>query len=143
MTDKSTKHSSGATEQASEATTDAPAPKRFMYVNRKAPHGTIYAQESLELALITAAFDQHVSLLFLDDGVFQLKKNQDPAALSMKNFAKTFRALEDYEIDIIYVEEESMLSRGLTTQDLIIPVEVLATAQLSEIMARQDVIISS
>jgi tRNA 2-thiouridine synthesizing protein C len=143
MTGESKTHSNGATEKASGATADPSGPKRFMYVNRKAPHGTIYAQESLELALITAAFDQHVSLLFLDDGVFQLKKNQDTAALTMKNFAKTFRALEDYEIDRIYVEAESMLSRGLATQDLIIPVEVLATAQLREIMARQDVIISS
>ncbi|MCL4725661.1 MAG: hypothetical protein KJZ90_15475 [Rhodocyclaceae bacterium] len=35
--------------------------KKFMYVNRKAPHGTIYALESLEVVLIAAAFDQDVS----------------------------------------------------------------------------------
>lgn len=122
---------------------DASEPKRFMYVNRRAPHGTIYAQENLELALITAAFDQKVSLVFLDDGVFQLKKNQHTAALAMKNFSKTYRALEDYEIDKIYVEKESLLSRGLTAQDLIIPIEVLAAEQLSGVMAQQDVIISS
>ena len=29
--------------------------KKFMYVNRKAPHGTIYALESLEVVLIAAA----------------------------------------------------------------------------------------
>jgi hypothetical protein len=28
--------------------------KKFMFVNRKAPHGTIYALESLEVVLITA-----------------------------------------------------------------------------------------
>lgn len=119
------------------------APKRFMYVNRKAPHGTIYAQESLELALITAAFDQIVSLVFLDDGVFQLKKNQNTQALDLKNFSKTFRALEDFEIDKIYVEKESLSSRGLAELDLIIPVEVLASEQLSHLMAQQDVVISS
>ena len=43
--------------------------KKFMYVNRKAPYGTIYALESLEVVLIGAAFDQDVSLAFLDDGV--------------------------------------------------------------------------
>ncbi|MDH3414346.1 MAG: sulfurtransferase TusC, partial [Gammaproteobacteria bacterium] len=32
--------------------------KKFMYVNRRAPHGTIYAQESLEVVLVGAAFDQ-------------------------------------------------------------------------------------
>ena len=118
-------------------------PKRFMYVNRRAPHGTVYAQESLELALITAAFDQQVSLVFVDDGVFQLKKHQDTSELAMKNFSRTFRALADFEIEKIYVEKESMFIRGLTAQDLIIPVEELAAQQLSSIMAQQDVIISS
>jgi tRNA 2-thiouridine synthesizing protein C len=46
--------------------------KKFMYINRKAPYGTIYAWESLEVVLIGAAFEQDVSLAFLDDGVFQL-----------------------------------------------------------------------
>lgn len=130
-------------DDGSQAAGDVSAPKRFMYVNRRAPHGTIYAQESLELALITAAFDQKVSLVFLDDGVYQLKKNQHTTALAMKNFCKTFRALEDYEIDKIYVEKESLLSRGLTAQDLIISVEILSAERLSSVMAQQDVIISS
>ena len=47
-----------------------------MYVNRKSPYGTIYALESLEVVLISAAFDQDVSLTFTDDGVYQLMKNQ-------------------------------------------------------------------
>ena len=42
--------------------------KKFMYVNRRAPYGTIYSLESLEVVLIGAAFDQDVSLAFLDDG---------------------------------------------------------------------------
>ncbi len=54
---------------------DGPTIKRFMYVNRKAPYGTIYALESLEMVLVAAAFEQDVSMVFLDDGVFQLKKN--------------------------------------------------------------------
>ena len=31
--------------------------KKFMFVNRKAPYGTIYALESLEVVLIAATFD--------------------------------------------------------------------------------------
>ena len=44
--------------------------KKFMFVNRKAPYGTIYALEGLEVVLISAAFDQDVSLAFMDDGVY-------------------------------------------------------------------------
>ena len=35
-----------------------------MVVNRKAPHGTVYALEVLEMVLISAAFDQDVSMRF-------------------------------------------------------------------------------
>lgn len=117
--------------------------KRFMYVNRRAPYGTIYALECLEVVLVAAAFDQDVSVVFLDDGVFQLKKGQDTAAIGMKNFSKTYRALDDYDVEKIYVEKESLEARGLTAEDLVIPVEVLAADDLREIMAQQDVVISS
>jgi tRNA 2-thiouridine synthesizing protein C len=49
--------------------TDEPVVKKFMVVNRKAPHGTIYALEVLEMVLISAMFDQDVHVVFLDDGV--------------------------------------------------------------------------
>lgn len=117
--------------------------KRFMYVNRKAPYGTIYALECLEIVLISAAFDQDVSVVFIDDGVYQLKKNQDTTAIGMKNFSKTYRALDDYDVEKIYVEQESLDARGLTAEDLIIPVEVVAADKLRDIMAQQDVVISS
>ena len=42
--------------------------KKFMFVNRSAPYGTIYALESLEVVLISAAFDQDVSLAFVEAG---------------------------------------------------------------------------
>ena len=117
--------------------------KRFMYVNRKAPYGTIYALECLEVVLVAAAFDQDVSVVFVDDGVYQLKKNQETTGIGMKNFSNTYRALDDYDVEKIYVEQESLALRGLTADDLIIAVEVIGTEKLSHIMAQQDVVISS
>ena len=66
--------------------------KKIMYVNRKAPYGTIYALESLEVVLIGAAFDQDVSLAFMDDGVYQLKKGHQTKGIEVKNFQPTYRA---------------------------------------------------
>ena len=62
--------------------------KKFLYINRRAPHGTVYAHEALEVVLIGAAFEQDVSLAFIDDGVFQLKKDQDTSEINTKNFSK-------------------------------------------------------
>ena len=116
--------------------------KRFLYVNRKAPYGTIYALECLEMVLIAAAFDQDVSVVFMDDGVYQIKKDQDTEAINMKNFSPTYRALEGYDVEKLFVERESMEARGLEPDDFVVPVEVLSTEELGGLMDQQDVIIT-
>ncbi len=119
--------------------------KKFLYVNRKAPYGTIYALESLEVVLIGAAFDQDVSLAFIDDGVYQLKKGQKTAVdsgIGVKDFSKTYRALEGYDVEKLYVDKKSMETRGLSTDDLLVDVEVLDDAQMADLMAQQDIILS-
>jgi tRNA 2-thiouridine synthesizing protein C len=116
--------------------------KKFLYLNRRAPYGTIYALESLEVVLIGAAFDQDVSLAFIDDGVYELKKNQDTAKVEMKNFSPTYRALEGYDVEKLYVDKVSLEARGLTEDDLVVPVQVLDAAQMAELMEQQDVVLS-
>lgn len=116
--------------------------KKFMFVNRKAPYGTIYALESLEVVLITAAFDQDVSLVFIDDGVYQLKKGQQTKGIETKNFSPTYRALEGYDIEKLYVEKESLEARGLSEEDLLVDVTVLGRAEMGALMNEQDVVLS-
>jgi len=116
--------------------------KKFMFVNRKAPYGTVYALEALEVVLISAAFDQDVSMVFIDDGVYELVKGQQTKGIDMKKFSPAYRALEGYDIEKLYVDKESLKARGLTTERLLVPVEVLNPAQLAELMDQQDVVIS-
>lgn len=116
--------------------------KKFMFLNRKAPYGTVYALEGLEVVLISAAFDQDVSLAFIDDGVFQLTKGQNTKGVEMKNFSPTYRALEGYDIEKLYVERESMEARGLSEDDLLVEVQVKSAAEMGALMNEQDVVIS-
>jgi len=132
------------------------ATKKFLYVNRKPPHGTIYALESLEVVLIGAAFEQDVTLAFIDDGVYQLLQNQDTGAIGTKNFAPTFRALGDYDVNKIYVERESLEMRGLSKEDLMPltwededddwaekdSIHVVSSVELAEIIEQQDVLLN-
>jgi tRNA 2-thiouridine synthesizing protein C len=119
-----------------------PKVKKFMFVNRKAPYGTIYALESLEVVLITATFDQDVSLVFIDDGVYELVKGQQTKAIGIKNFSPSYRALDGYDVEKLYVDQASLDQRGLTVKDLLVPVEVLNAQEMGELMAEQDVILS-
>ena len=116
--------------------------KKFLYINRKAPYGTIYALESLEVVLIAAAFDQDVSLAFLDDGIYQIVKGQHTKPIDVKNFSPTYRALEGYDIEKLYVEKESMDARGLKAEDFIVPVKVIGAQEMTDLMQSQDVILS-
>lgn len=128
--------------------------KKFMYVNRKAPYGTIYAWESLEVVLIGAAFDQDVSLAFIGDGVFQLVANQDTSNSGFKNFSPTYAALGDYGVTKIYVEKESLEERGLSIDDLqhLVwedeeedyaekdSIHLISRTEMAELLAGQDVL---
>ena len=129
-----------AEEIESEAATEAVV-KKFMFVNRKAPYGTIYALEGLEVVLISAAFNQDVSLAFLDDGVYELLKGQQTKALEVKNFSPTYRALEGYDIEKLYVERESLAARGIREDQLLVPVQVVDAKEMAALMEQQDVII--
>ena len=135
---------------------DSGVRKKLMYVNRKAPYGTIYALEALEVVLIAAAFEQDVSLAFLDDGVYQLMRGQDTAGIGMKNFSPTYRALGDYDVTKLYVEKESLEERGLKPADLMeityededadfakkSSVRIVSRSELTDIMAQQDVLLN-
>ena len=135
---------------------DTSVKKKFMFVNRKAPYGTIYALEALEVVLISAAFEQDVSLAFLDDGVYQLMKGQNTIGIGMKNFSPTYRALGDYDITKLYVERESLDERGLKPEDLMEityedekedfaekpSIRIVSRSELTEIMAQRDVLLN-
>lgn len=115
--------------------------KKFLFVNRKAPYGTIYALEGLEVVLISAAFDQDVSLAFLDDGVYQLVKGQQTKGIEMKNFSPTYRALEGYDIEKLYVEREALEARGIREDQLLVPVQIVNAKEMTDLMEQQDVVI--
>ena len=128
--------------------------KKLLYVNRKAPHGSIYALESLEVVLIGAAFDQDVSLAFIDDGVYQILLNQDTSAIGVKNFSPSYKALGDYDVNKIYVEKESLELRGLGKENLMPltyededddwaekdSIQIVSSDELADIIDSQDVI---
>ena len=116
--------------------------KKFLYINRRAPHGSIYAHEALEVVLIGAAFDQDVSLAFIDDGVYQLKKNQDTSDINTKNFSKTYGALEMYDVEKLYVEKESIEQRGLSEDDLMVDVKILTSDEMKKIITDSEVILN-
>lgn len=121
--------------------TETEVQKKFLFVMRKPPHGSIYPYEGLEVILIVAAYDQELSALFLDDGVLVLKKGQETKGIGVKEFSKTFRVLEDYGVENLWVEKESLEARGLNADDLVTDVTVVGADEVKKILQQQDVIL--
>ena len=115
--------------------------KKIMHIMRHAPHGNIYTYEGLEMVLIMAAYDQDIAMAFIGDGVYALKKRQETDELEIKGYMKTFSVLEDYDVEKIYVDAQSLEERGMVKEDLVISVEVLESSALGKIMDQQDVVI--
>ncbi|MFT5722701.1 MAG: tRNA 2-thiouridine synthesizing protein C [Motiliproteus sp.] len=97
----------------------------LLLVLRHSPYSSQIAREALDAALTAAAFEVPISLLFINDGVYQLLSEQHPEPLQIKNISKTLPALALYDIDRIYAARSCLETRGLGTASLVIETEIL------------------
>lgn len=115
--------------------------RKILFLNRHGPFGSTAGREALDAALIAAAFDQQVSLLFVDDGVLQLVKNQSDAGGALKDVSPAFKSLGLYEIESVYVDGDSLAARGLAADDLLVPVVVLDVEGVRALIEAQDAVL--
>jgi tRNA 2-thiouridine synthesizing protein C len=117
--------------------------RNFLFVLNQPPHDGLSVQETLDIILTVAAFDQSVSLLLLDDSVFQIKQNQSPEQISLKDTSAVFKALEIYDVHNIYVEVESLQERGLKPGGLCLPVKEVYRKNISSLMKQFQIVYGS
>lgn len=104
-------------------------------LNSKAPFSNTAGKDALDIALIFGSFEQPTSLFFQGDGVWQLIQEQNGTIISVKDYLKTFAAFEFYDLENIYVCQESLIQRGLTTDFHIDNVQVLAKGDFAKKLA--------
>ncbi|WP_134017919.1 sulfurtransferase complex subunit TusC [Modicisalibacter xianhensis] len=109
---------------------------------RHSPHGSSWLREGLDVALVGAALGRKVHLLFLGDGVQALIAGQTSGPLGQKGTHPTLDMLEMYDIDALLVDGESLAQRGLTIDDLQLPVSLVDAASLPRILAEHSPIYS-
>jgi tRNA 2-thiouridine synthesizing protein C len=127
--------------------------KKVMVTVRKAPYGSIYVQESIEVMFIFATYEMNLTVVFLDDGVLALHAGQDTKDLGIKGFMASLGALVDWEVTKVYVDRQSLKDRGIA-EDAIIAIgkdddsgapirpQVLDAAEIAAMMQEQDSIVS-
>ena len=114
---------------AQQSTAVIPNESGLAIINSKAPFSSNYGKDALDVALIFGSFEQKVSLFFQGDGVYQLMAGQDGSLVSIKDYLKTFSAFEFYDIENIYVCQQSLANRQLDETFHISGVQVLASIE--------------
>ncbi len=116
--------------------------KPILFTMRHAPFGNHLAQESLEALLAMAMFEQNLSALWLDDGVFQIIESQNSSHISQKSLSTMSSSLELYGLENRYVCKESLKTRGLLEHQLAIDAILLSSQDVRALLQKQQQIIS-
>lgn len=117
-----------------------PTTKSIAIINTQAPFSSATGKEALDAALIFGSFEQAISLFFIGDGVFQVIGNQNASSLETKDYLKTFSALTFYDIENIYVCQQSLTERNLPANFHVDNIQVLTTAEFSQRLHSHQVI---
>ncbi len=99
------------------------------------------AKEGLDAILAASVYEQNLSVLFLDDGVFQLVADQQSAHIQQKSFSSILKAFSLYDIEQVYACASSLRKRGLNVNDLTINVIPLENEQLQQLMYQQETLL--
>jgi tRNA 2-thiouridine synthesizing protein C len=116
--------------------------KNILVILSSAPYGNSKARDAIDFILTSAAYEQNISVLFQGDGVFQIKQHQDPTALGLKNTSSLIQAFEMYDIEDVYADKNSLLSRSLSETDILPNIMFIPKEQSQTLINNADVVLT-
>ena len=105
---------------------------KLAFLFRTAPHGNAISREGLDALLAATAFcdEEEIGVFFIDDGVLNLLDEQNPELLLQKDFIRTFKLLDLYDIEQRFVCANSLDQYNLQAEQLIISAEKIDRTSL-------------
>ena len=105
---------------------------KLAFLFRTAPHGNAISREGLDALLAATAFcdEEEIGVFFIDDGVLNLLDGQNPELLLQKDFIRTFKLLDLYDIEQRFACADSLDQYNLQTEQLIISAEKIDRTSL-------------
>ena len=105
---------------------------KLAFLFRTAPHGNAISREGLDALLAVTAFcdEEEIGVFFIDDGVLNLLDGQNPELLLQKDFIRTFKLLDLYDIEQPFVCADSLDQYNLQAEQLIISAEKIDRTSL-------------
>ena len=106
--------------------------KSVLYLVRRGPG--VAADETIDLALVSGVFEQRVSMLFMDDGVYQL--------VGLDERQSSVKALPTYDIEAIHVSGPSLAERGIDGAEIALTVQIADSDAIRTLLASHDVVVT-
>jgi len=119
-----------------------PTKKKLLFILRHAPYGSSLAKEGIDAILATSAYEQNLSVVFIDDGVFQLTNNQHTESIEQKNISRMLAAFPLYDITQLFVCASSLQARGIGHDDIQEGITSLDHNALQKLCKQQDHLLS-
>lgn len=126
--------------------------KRILFILRSTPYGSSRAREGIDAVLAASVFDQHITVLFMDEGVWQLHSHQQSRGLSNdailkaprdhKNIAAMIESFPLYEINELYVDRHALEKFHLDHNELILEPELVDTHKVSQLIRDSNVVLT-
>lgn len=98
------------------------------------------SRESLDMALALAAFDLPVQLLFCEQAVWCLGR-QDADSIQHKDLSKMLSALGLYDIEQVFVSQECLHTANLHREQLHLAATALSSADIAALIAAAQTVI--
>lgn len=116
--------------------------KKLGYVFNSFPHSTASGREGLDALLAASAYTEEISVFFVGNGVTQLLEQQQPSESLSRDYIAAFKLMELYDIEQVYVCEQSLQRFGLTSEQLIIDIKALTPNAMAQQFAQCDQILT-
>ncbi len=125
--------------------------KKILFVLRHSPYGSSIAQEGLDTVLAASVFEQDITVLFMDEGVWQLHNHQQsrglqhPTAHSLmerKNIAAQLEAFPLYDIEKVFVDKKSLKHFSIPSKELVLNPVLLGDKAIRSLIADHEVVLT-
>ena len=113
---------------------------KIAFLFRTSPHGTSISQEGLDAILAATAFCEpdDIGVFFIDDGVLNLINHQQPELIQQKDFIRTFKLFDLYDLEQRFICEESLQKFKLDNEQLILSCEKIDRSLLIEKLSQAE-----
>jgi tRNA 2-thiouridine synthesizing protein C len=113
--------------------------KSWVYVFTQSSFASSSGREGQDMALLCASFDHQVTLLFVQEGVLQLRAGQTPERIAQKDYLARLKGLHLFDVDEVWACEHALTKHQLQASDLAVKaVKTATTEQLRTLMAEAD-----